>query len=29
MLVPSKYVGAVIGEKGVSIRAITQETHAR
>ena len=29
MLVPSTYVGAIIGKGGESIRAITQKTHAR
>uniref|UniRef100_H2ZMJ7 RRM domain-containing protein n=1 Tax=Ciona savignyi TaxID=51511 RepID=H2ZMJ7_CIOSA len=29
MLVPSQYVGAIIGKGGESIRAITQKTHAR
>ena len=29
MLVPSMYVGAIIGKGGESIRAITQKTHAR
>ena len=29
MLVPSVYVGAIIGKGGESIRAITQKTHAR
>nr|XP_002127946.1 insulin-like growth factor 2 mRNA-binding protein 1 [Ciona intestinalis] len=29
MLVPSQYVGAIIGKGGDSIRAITQKTHAR
>lgn len=29
MLVPSSYVGAIIGKGGESIRSITQKTHAR
>lgn len=29
MLVPSQYVGAIIGKAGATIKQITQETHAR